>query len=92
MSGEEGGLRRLELRMERLALGFRFTFAFHAREIRFEIDRGEGWQRVFPETFSFHSEQHDPAELYFQLDLDHIDSHRITRAPISAARISVEIM
>ncbi len=54
--------------MERLGLCFRFTFAFHAREIRLEVDRGEGWQRVFPETFSFHSNRHDPAELYFQLD------------------------
>jgi len=53
--------------MERLELSFRFTFAFHAREIRFEVDRGAGWQRVFPETFSFHSRDHDPAELYFQL-------------------------
>lgn len=68
MPEEDGGLRRLEFRMERLALSFRFTFAFHAREVRFECDRGEGYARVFPETFSFHSEQHDPAELFFQLD------------------------
>lgn len=68
MSQEQGGLSRLELRMERLELSFRFTFAFHAREIRFECDRGEGYQRVFPETFSFHGDQHDPAELFFQLD------------------------
>jgi hypothetical protein len=54
--------------MERLALSFRFTFAFHAREVRFECDRGEGYTRVFPETFSFHSGRHDPAELFFQLD------------------------
>jgi hypothetical protein len=65
---EEGGLSRLELRMDRLALSFRFTFAFHAREIRFECDRGQGFQRVFPETFSFHGDHHDPAELFFQLD------------------------
>ncbi|MBW2295491.1 MAG: hypothetical protein JRG94_24770, partial [Deltaproteobacteria bacterium] len=54
--------------MERLALSFRFTFAFHAREVRFECDRGQGYQRVFPETFSFHGDHHDPAELFFQLD------------------------
>ena len=24
--------------------------------------------RVFPETFSFHAERHDPAEIYLQLD------------------------
>jgi len=54
--------------MERLALTFRFTFAFHAREVRFECDRGEGYVRVFPETFSFHSGRHDPAEVFFQLD------------------------
>ena len=64
----EGGLSRFEMRMERLALSFRFTFAFHAREFRFECDRGQGYQRIFPETFSFHGENHDPAELFFQLD------------------------
>ena len=29
--------------MERLALSFRFTFAFHAREVRFECDLGDGY-------------------------------------------------
>ncbi len=62
------GLDRLELRIERLQLTFRFTYAFHAREVRFERDTGEGFERVFPETFSFHAERHDPAELYLQLD------------------------
>jgi hypothetical protein len=40
-------LDRLELRVERLRLTFRFTYAFHAREVRFECDRGEGgcWRR-----------------------------------------------
>jgi len=60
-------LERLELRVERLRLVFRFTYAFHAREVRFECDRGAGWQRVFPETFSFHADRHDPAELFLQL-------------------------
>ncbi len=53
--------------MERLNLVFRFTYAFHAREVRFECDRGDGYQRVFPETFSFHADRHDPAELFLQL-------------------------
>ncbi len=60
-------LERLELRVERLRLTFRFTYAFHAREVRFECDRGDGYQRVFPETFSFHADRHDPAELFLQL-------------------------
>ena len=62
-------LPRLELRVERLQLTFRFTFAFHAREVRFEISRGEKpFERVFPETFSFHAPRHDPTELFLQLD------------------------
>ena len=65
---EDGGLKRLETRVERLSLSFRLTFAFHAREVRFECDRGDGYERIFPETFSFHSASHDPAELFFQLD------------------------
>jgi len=60
-------LDRLELRIERLRLVFRFTYAFHAREVRFECDRGQGFERVFPETFSFHADRHDPAELFLQL-------------------------
>ncbi|MGI9592879.1 MAG: hypothetical protein ACR2P8_16035, partial [Myxococcota bacterium] len=66
--GTRAGLERLELRLERLQLTFRFTYAFHAREIRFERDAGDGFQRIFAETFSFHAERHDPAELYLQLD------------------------
>ncbi len=54
--------------MERLRLTLRFTYAFHAREVRFECDRGEGFVRLFPETYSFHAERHDPAELYLQFD------------------------
>ncbi len=61
-------LDRLELRIERLQLTFRFTYAFHAREIRFERDLGNGFERVFPETFSFHADRHDPAEIYLQFD------------------------
>ena len=61
-------LDRLELRVERLGITFRLTYAFHAREVRFERDAGEGFVRVFPETFSFHVDRHDPAELYLQFD------------------------
>jgi len=59
---------RLELRIDRLQTVFRFTFAFHAREVRFERDDGHGFERVFPETFSFQSGRHDPSELFLQLD------------------------
>lgn len=71
-SGAGGGsapaaaLERLELRIERLRATFRLTYAFHAREVRFECDRGGGYERVFPETFSFHADRHDPAELFLQ--------------------------
>ena len=47
---------------------FRFTFAFHARQVRFERDDGDSFASVFPETFSFHRERHDPTELSLQLD------------------------
>jgi len=63
-----GGIERLELRIERLQLTFRFTYAFHAREVRFERDTGTGFTRLFPETFAFRPDRHDPAELYLQLD------------------------
>jgi hypothetical protein len=36
--------------------------------VRFEVDTGGGFARVFPETFSFRADRHDPAELYLQLD------------------------
>ena len=62
-------LPRLELRIERLQLTFRFTFAFHAREVRFEIETDDGtFERIFPETFSFHASRHDPTELFLQLE------------------------
>jgi len=66
--GTASTLNRLELRVERLRLKIRFTYAFHAREVRFEIDDGGGWRRIFPETFSFHASRHDPAELYLQFE------------------------
>ena len=36
--------------------------------MRFERDSGTGYTRVFPETFAFRPDRHDPAELYLQLD------------------------
>jgi hypothetical protein len=36
--------------------------------VRFERDAGAGFERLFPETFSFHADRHDPAELYLQLE------------------------
>lgn len=36
--------------------------------MRFEKDEGAGYERVFPETFSFHADRHDPAELYLRLE------------------------
>ena len=36
--------------------------------MRFERDAGAGFTRVFPETFGFRPDRHDPAELYLQLD------------------------
>ncbi|NNL65680.1 MAG: hypothetical protein HKP30_05515, partial [Myxococcales bacterium] len=62
------GIQRLEYRVERLRTTLRFTYAFHTREVRFERDAGEGFVRVFPETFAFRAERHDPAELYLQLE------------------------
>lgn len=59
---------RLDFRIERLRTVYRFTYAFHAREVRFERDSGSGFQSVFPETFSFHAERHDPAELYLRFE------------------------
>jgi len=66
--GASRGLDRLELRIERLRAVFRFTYAFHAREVRFERDEGSGFERVFPETFSFRIDRHDPTELFLQMD------------------------
>ena len=67
--GGTDALPRLELRVERLQLTFRFTLAFHAREVRFEVAHGDGpFERIFPETFSFHASRHDPTELFLQLD------------------------
>lgn len=84
-------LPRLELRIERLQLTFRFTFAFHAREIRFEIAEDDGpFERVFPETFSFHVARHDPTELFLQLE-DLLTKSR-TLGPRASARDARNLM
>jgi hypothetical protein len=62
------GIPRLEFRIERLRTSFRFSYAFHAREVRFERDTGAGFESIFPETFSFRAERHDPTELYLRLE------------------------
>jgi len=36
--------------------------------VRFERDAGSGYESVFPETFSFRADRHDPAELYLRLE------------------------
>ncbi|RIL02542.1 MAG: hypothetical protein DCC71_16370 [Proteobacteria bacterium] len=56
------------LAIERAGVRVRLTWAFHAREIRFERAVDDGFEPLFPETFSFHLESHDPAELHLQLE------------------------
>ncbi|MDJ0788341.1 MAG: hypothetical protein QNK05_16160 [Myxococcota bacterium] len=62
------GIPRLQFRVPRLHATFRITYAFHAREVRFEADTGSGFGPAFPETFSFHAERHDPTELYLRFE------------------------
>jgi hypothetical protein len=62
------GLPRIDLRLDRLHASFSFTYAFHAREIRFERETPDGRERLFAETFSFHPSRHDPTELSIQLE------------------------
>jgi hypothetical protein len=83
-------LPRLELRIERLKASYRFTYAFHAREIRFERDAGDGFQSIFPETFSFHAARHDPAELYLRLDDLWSNPRRLS--PVATRRDAEELM
>jgi hypothetical protein len=84
-------LPRLELRIERLQLTFRFTLAFHAREVRFEIAKdGGGFVRIFPETFSFNVSRHDPTELFIQLE-DLLTKSRIL-GPRASARDARNLM
>lgn len=59
----------LEVELERLGLVVRFSWAFHAREVRFErIHAGAAPAPLFPEVFSFHLDRHDPFELHLQLE------------------------
>jgi len=81
---------RLELRIERLKASYRFTYAFHAREVRFERDAGDGFHSVFPETFSFHAARHDPAELYLRLDDLWTNPRRLS--PDASRRDAEELM
>ncbi len=83
-------LPRLELRIERLKASYRFTYAFHAREVRFERDAGDGFHSVFPETFSFHAARHDPAELYLRLDDLWTNPRRLS--PDASRRDAEELM
>jgi len=85
-----GGLPRLEFRIERLRSTLRFTYAFHAREVRFEWKSDGAFVGVFPETFSFHSDRHDPAELY--LRLEDLWSNPARMAPEANRRDAEELM
>jgi hypothetical protein len=68
----------LESAIERVGCALRFTWAFHAREVRFERTRaGAAPVAVFPETFSFHLEHHDPFELHLQLEDLWADPRRV---------------
>lgn len=62
----------LDVDVERLGLRLRFHWAFHAREVRFERVTAPGAAAevtpLFPETFSFHLDRHDPFELHVQLE------------------------
>ena len=84
------GLPRLEFRIERLRASLRFTYAFHAREVRFERESGGDFFPAFPETFSFHPDRHDPAELY--LRLEDLWSNPARIAPEANRRDSEEAM
>lgn len=59
----------------------RFTWAFHAREVRFERVRpGAAAAALFPETFSFHLDRHDPFELHLQVEDLWTDPRRLGEA------------
>ena len=81
---------RLELRSDRLRSSYRFTFAFHAREVRFERDAGKGFEPIFPEVYSFHAQRHDPAEL--SLQLEDLWSNPRLLAPGAARRDAEELL
>ena len=58
--------------------------------MRFERDAGDGFERLFPETFSFHRERHDPTELSLQLD-DLLRKPRLI-SPSAHQRDATELM
>ena len=89
MSGPTG-IPRLEFRIERLRANYRFSYAFHAREVRFERDTGHGFESVFPETFSFRAAKHDPTELYLRLEDLWTNPRRM--APEAGRRDSEELV
>jgi hypothetical protein len=84
------GTAPLELVIERLDLHVRMTWAFHAREIRFERKEASGWVALFPETFSFHLDRHDPTELSLQLEDLWSDPRRL--APFATKREAQELL
>jgi hypothetical protein len=84
------GIPRLEFRIERLRASYRFSYAFHAREVRFERDTGHGFESVFPETFSFRAAKHDPTELYLRLEDLWTNPRRM--APEAGRRDSEELV
>jgi hypothetical protein len=69
--------RELHVAARRLPLEVSFTWAFHAREVRFERLADAGRMPLFPETFSFHLDRHDPLELQLQLEDLWTDPRRI---------------
>jgi hypothetical protein len=58
--------------------------------VRFERDTGAGFESVFPETFSFRAERHDPTELYLRLEDLWANPRRL--APEAGRRDSEELV
>ncbi|MEN8183227.1 MAG: hypothetical protein ABFS46_11910 [Myxococcota bacterium] len=58
--------------------------------MRFERDVGQGYESVFPETFSFRAERHDPAELYLRLEDLWTNPRRL--APAAGRRDAEELV
>jgi hypothetical protein len=58
--------------------------------VRFERDAGQGYENVFPETFSFRAERHDPTELYLRLEDLWTNPRRL--APAAGRRDAEELV
>ncbi len=71
---------QLLIAVDRLGLRVRITWAFHAREVRFERETPKGFIPLFAETFSFHLDRHDPFELQLQLEDLWSDPRRLDAA------------